>query len=226
MDFTYIPLGFDCSPASALESLKLRGFALPFDWVQTNPNIIMRCINDDFKLFHRNLVLNKNKTRVIDGYGIQYPHDYPKIDDSEKDCEEKDKHDDDVNYGGDQPIIDNYNDYTEKVLVKYKRRIDRFINLLQNETKPIILLVRLPYAEAIKIKDFFEKKYNKTNIVVVVATKEMSNPSTPFIVCCDPEKNNVWNDAAIWNAAIEKGKRLYQENINNYGYKRRSWKLF
>lgn len=226
MDFTYIPLGFDCSPASALDTLNLRKFALPFDWVQTNPSIIMRCINDDFKLFHRNLVLNKNKTRVIDGYGIQYPHDYPKIDDNEKNGEDKDKHDDDMNYGGDQPIIDNYNDYTEEILVKYKRRIDRFINLLQNETKPIILLTRLQSTEAIKVKDFFEKKYNKINIIVIVATKERGNSLTPFIVCCDPEKNNLWNEAAIWNEAIEKGKQIYQENINNYGSRRRSWKLF
>ena len=44
MDIHFITMGFDCSPASVLRNLNLRGFALPFDWVVSNINSLNKCI--------------------------------------------------------------------------------------------------------------------------------------------------------------------------------------
>jgi hypothetical protein len=77
MSFNYLTIGSGCSPAAALRDLNLREFALPFDWVVSNINTIQKCIETNFEYFHKNLVLNNNKTRLIDYYGFEFPHDYP-----------------------------------------------------------------------------------------------------------------------------------------------------
>ena len=80
----YIALGSDCSPAAALRNLNLREEAMPFDWCQTSVPQILDCIHDNFSNFHKNLKFNNTKTRVIDSYGIEFPHDYPFIDNEYK----------------------------------------------------------------------------------------------------------------------------------------------
>jgi hypothetical protein len=77
MSINYLTLGNDCSPAGALKNLNLREFALPFDWVVSNVSILNNCFEDNFFKFHKNLKFNVSKTRVIDEYGFQFPHDYP-----------------------------------------------------------------------------------------------------------------------------------------------------
>ena len=77
MSFNYLSIGYDCSPAAALKGLKLREYALPFDWVVSNVNSLELCFSSDFNFFHKNLIFNNNKTRLIDSYGFQFPHDYP-----------------------------------------------------------------------------------------------------------------------------------------------------
>ena len=132
MSYNYLTIGFDCSPAAALRELNLREFALPFDWVVSNINVLQMCFETNFKYFHKNLKLNYNKTRLIDYYGFQFPHDYPfdsnNIDDSKIGegifGEELDKQ-----------IIDNWSEYHEMVLEKYKRRIERFYNYLGSAIK-------------------------------------------------------------------------------------------
>lgn len=43
----YIPIGTDCHPAGNLNSLKLRKFSLPFDWLFiTEPNKIFEYLNN------------------------------------------------------------------------------------------------------------------------------------------------------------------------------------
>jgi len=75
-EYNYIPLGFDCSPAAALRGLNLREFALPFDWVKLKVDILIRCLKDDFRYYHKNLKFNYNKKMLIDHYGFQFIHDY------------------------------------------------------------------------------------------------------------------------------------------------------
>ena len=67
-EYNYISLGFDCSPAAALRGLNLREFALPFDWVRMKVDILIRCLKDDFKNFHKNLKFNYNKKMLVDHY--------------------------------------------------------------------------------------------------------------------------------------------------------------
>ena len=77
MTFNYVTIGYDCSPAAALRGLHLREFALPFDWVESNINVLQMCFETKFKDFHKNVTFNYNKKRLIDHYGFQFPHDYP-----------------------------------------------------------------------------------------------------------------------------------------------------
>ena len=127
MEYNYIPMGFDCSPAAALKCIGIRKMSLPFDWVQSTPELIIACIKDNFKQFHQNIRLKNGGTRVVDTYGFQYPHDYP-TNGGENDGSEKE-------------LVDNYGEYTESVLAKYARRIERLRGLL-TDNKPIIILMR------------------------------------------------------------------------------------
>lgn len=72
MNFNYLTIGYDCSPAAALRGLHLREFALPFDWVVSNVNILQMCFETKFKDFHKSLTFNYNKTRLIDHYGFNF----------------------------------------------------------------------------------------------------------------------------------------------------------
>jgi len=76
MEFEYVPLGNSCSPAAAVQTLEIRKFALPFDWVMSTYNGICQCINEDFKNFHKHLRVESNKSRIVDYYNISFPHDY------------------------------------------------------------------------------------------------------------------------------------------------------
>ena len=73
----FLTMGYDCSPAAVLINLNLRPHALPFDWTQCNIESIHKCFADDFAKFHTNLRFNHMQSRMIDVYGIQFPHDYP-----------------------------------------------------------------------------------------------------------------------------------------------------
>lgn len=199
----YVSLGFDCSPASALRNLNLRDFALPFDWVESNYahyEIILNCITDDFRKFHKNIKLTRDSKRIIDAYGIQYPHDYPNTENIYSKDEEDHLYDE-------KQIVPNYADYTPKVLEKYARRIERFREIFTGNI-PIIVLYRGVYMNAQILKTRLESIYNRSDIVFVVATHEQIY-NDEKIICCNPEKNGGWNEAAIWLEAIELAKTRF-----------------
>ena len=75
MSYHYITVGGDCSPAAALRNLQLREFALPFDWIVSTVSMLEHCFRTKFDLFHRYVALDVTKTRVIDPFGSQFPHD-------------------------------------------------------------------------------------------------------------------------------------------------------
>ena len=121
--YNFLTIGSDCSPAAALRDLNLREFALPFDWIQINITRLEKCLQDNFINFHQDLTLNKNKTRLIDGYGFEYPHDYPltnitniHIDNIGEGVYSENIH---------NKIITNWMDYYNTVKEKYNRRIER-----------------------------------------------------------------------------------------------------
>ena len=136
MSFNYLTIGYDCSPASALKDLNLREFALPFDWVVSNIKSLQKCFETNFVDFHKKLVFNYNKTRLIDYYGFQFPHDYPLNN-------MVDIKNDNIGEGifGEERgcfIIDNWINYYDDVLAKYNRRIERFKNIVWDK-QPIIV---------------------------------------------------------------------------------------
>ena len=192
--FNFITIGYDCSPASALRGLNMRQFALPFDWVESNITSLEKCFHTHFTFFHTKLRLNKKRTRLIDYHGFQFPHDYPTI-----------KHtvpDDEDNFYNENIIVNNWSDFYKENLEKYKRRIERFNNIL-NDDKPIIILCRYPNSHVIFLRKLFIKYYNKKNLIFV-----NSNPDKMFIkiddtyiLSCNTDINT-WNEATIWEENI------------------------
>ena len=110
--FTVISLGEDCRSSDAARDIGIRQFALPFDWVVSRTPAIIECFDDDFERFHKNLHFNFRNTRVVDEYGIEFPHDYPfKSDPTNRaDIIAEDLH---------SQIVDNLEDYKPAVIEKY-----------------------------------------------------------------------------------------------------------
>jgi hypothetical protein len=125
----------------------------------------------------------------------------------------------------DSIICNDWENYIESVSLKYQRRIDRFRKVLADKT-PIIALIRNYIICAREIKTLLEMKYNRQNIIFVVATKETYCPY-PDIIICNPEKNGTWNDSTIWLEAIQKATKLFSNNSNlTLTTSRRNWKMF
>jgi hypothetical protein len=195
--YNFLTLGAECSPAAALRSLDLREFALPFDWVVVNINGLEMCFRDNFQNFHKKLYFNDKKTRLIDYYGFEYPHDYPFTDISNNDSvgegvfgEENGK-----------TITDNWNNYYDVVKEKYDRRIERFLNIV-NDTKPIIVLCRHQIDSVIKLQELFKIYFKKTNILFI--NSSFQSFETPTIKNVYTERNGIWNDTVLWKEAIDK----------------------
>ena len=146
----------------------------------------MTCISDNFQKFHKDIQImdTEHGERAIDAYGIQYPHDYPTIDSSSN------------------SIVSNYTDYTQHVLEKYQRRIERFREIFSSKEKIIILYRGHPMAAA-EMKQFLESMYKQINVIFVVATKYNINMKNKGIFVCDPEINGNWNETTIWSNAIK-----------------------
>jgi hypothetical protein len=193
--YNFMTLGHDCTTASALKCMGLRKFALPFDWVVLSMAAIERCFQEDFKFFHENLRLNETKTRVIDEYGIAYPHDYPQRANTQSEHIGEGLFGEQVG----ETIVDNWEDYREMVKEKYNRRIERFRNIVK-DPKPIILLCRYYPEDVLKIQTFFIKYYNKSNIFFINSYSEEFSFNMRNI---NPEKNGLWNEAAIWKEAVQ-----------------------
>ena len=203
-------LGSECSPAAALRTLNIRAEALPFDWVESNLNKIMNCINDNFNNYHRNLQFNNKKTRLIDSYGIEFPHDYP-FNTPDYPFNTPNFSIDTIGEGafGEEPqksIVENWSQFHSIALEKYKRRIERFYSYLQSEDPIIFACRNYSVKDVKKFGVFLANKFNKQNIYFVIASRESFQGL--HIVTCNTEKNGVWNDASIWLEGINKIKEI------------------
>jgi hypothetical protein len=198
-------LGYDCSPAAALRNLNIRDEALPFDWVQSNLQSIINCIEDNFDKYHKNLYFNSFGTRLIDSYGFQFPHDYPF--NNNDDNIDKSKLGEGI-FGEElgKQIINKWGDYHLLVLEKYKRRIERFYTYLNSET-PLIFLCR-GYAlnNVNQYGSYLTNKFKKNNIYFVISSNEKFKSNN--IITCDTEKNGIWNESSIWLEAINEIKTM------------------
>ena len=194
----YLTVGYDCSPAAALRNLGIREVALPFDWVQSNIHSISRCFEDNFDKYHTNLQMNYTKTRLIDYYGFQFPHDYP--------FNNTDTVETDVGEGvfGEEKcsfIKENWHDYYTIVKEKYNRRIERFRTII-NDLTPIIVLCRYNTPDVFELQKLFLKHYRRDNIYFVNSTLEKFENNK--IINIYTEQNGEWNDATIWKIGIDK----------------------
>ena len=174
----------------------LRMYSLPFDWIVSDMSKLVECVSEDFINFHRNLRLNYSKTRVIDYYGFEYPHDYPNT-------EVVDLENIGNGLFGEKVINDNWEDYIDLNIEKYNRRIKRFIDILNSENN-LIVLYRGQISNIEKFKKIAKSKFNKENIKYIVATKEIYE--TNEIISCDPEIGGDWNNTSVWEEAMRKIK--------------------
>ena len=197
MSFNYLTIGYDCSPAAALKGLDLREFALPFDWVVSNIKVLQKCFENNFEDFHKNLTFNFNKTRLVDHYGFQFPHDYP--------LTNMTNFENNVGEGvfGEERgkfISKNWFHYYQAVLDKYNRRVERFKNII-NDTKPIIVLCRYNTKDVLELQELFIKYFKNNNIYFVNSCNELfENDNIKNIYT---EKDNKWNDINIWKEGID-----------------------
>lgn len=186
----YLTLGYDCSTATTLRNLELRKYALPFDWVVSSRDALTKCINDDFKSYHKDLKLHTSKNKLVDSYGFEFPHDYPTITSS---------YTEDIEIYNEDNIVDNWIEYHPVVLDKYNRRIERFLEIV-NCKKPIITLYRGRVDDAIFLKELLINKYDINIIKFVVATLEKTSNSDVFV--CNPESQGDWNNIEIWKNTL------------------------
>jgi hypothetical protein len=202
----YITIGYDCSPAAALRNMNLRKFALPFDWVQSNIQSIEACFRDDFARYHTELKFNSKKTRLIDVYGFEFPHDYPLLSTDElKGPASQDiiSPSDALGEGAyeEKPIAENWLNFYNIVKEKYDRRIERFRTFMKDPA-PIIVLSRYHQKEDIfRLKELFAKYYNKTNIRFINSSNKVFE--NDFMVNIHTEQNGEWNETSIWQSAID-----------------------
>ena len=197
MVINYLTLGYDCSPAAVLRNLNIRKFALPFDWVVSDVNILEKCFEDNFSKFHKNLKFNYNKTRLIDEYGFQFPHDYPLNNMTNI-------NNNNVGEGifGEEKnnfITDNWINYYDVVLEKYNRRIERF-KIIVNDINPIIVLCRYNTKQVFKLQEIFLKYFNKQNVYLLNSSNQVFENSK--IKNIYTEKNGEWNNTNIWKQGL------------------------
>ena len=201
--YQFVSIGYDCSTAAALRGLGLRTAAMPFDWVESNVDALEKCIGDRFAQYHKGLRLNENKTRVIDSYGFQFPHDYPRVD-SQLDisgCYDE----------SGKEIVENWMDYYDDVQAKYDRRINRFVAVLL-DPRPIIVLCRYHPTDVLRIQRLFTNAFHKKNIYFVNAYPSMYE--TPYVLNINPDVHT-WNDGEIWKQGIQ---RMLQKMTARKGY--------
>jgi len=169
--YNFITIGYDCSPAGALRNANLRTAALPFDWIVSSIKSLDRCFNDNFSGFHTDLKYNTWKTRLIDKYGFEYPHDYPVclLDNNvivDISCNSEKVGEDFFRETVNTIIVPDWINYYDTIKEKYARRIQRFLDIVNNPL-PIIILCRYNVNDVKLLKQLFSKYYNKHNIVFI-----------------------------------------------------------
>ena len=199
----YITIGYDCSPASVLRNLELREHALPFDWVVSNIESLKMCFRERFHRYHTDLKYNANRSRLIDVYGFQFPHDYPHINIADgSPCKFTEVGEGDIVEEKTQCITPQWPKYYNEVKAKYDRRIERFLGIMA-DPKPIIVLCRYPTSTVKQLKVMFALYFHKTNVFFVNSTTEPNDPSFPWIYNCYTEATGEWNRAEIWKMGID-----------------------
>ncbi|MBA42492.1 MAG: hypothetical protein CMF62_00595 [Magnetococcales bacterium] len=114
----FVSLGFSCHTSYHLKKYGLKKESYPFDWIFSNPEIIIDCLQNDFLEF-----LNKDNYESIEPYGTLT-----------KVCKHKKYH----------PIMFMHHDPTNKEDYEYfKRCVTRFRNMLKSDKKKIFIITQI-----------------------------------------------------------------------------------
>jgi hypothetical protein len=149
----FIPIGADCSPARILKTKGLRVFAFPFDWIVCPIYTIYKLLSNNFKGFMEDIIILEKDNRILFNendenmelivsntkiypvidiqYDILFPHDF---------------------YNNDKNTIINIKN-------KYKRRIDRLMQILNNSNNEVFFV----YSDLV-LNEWQKSKYNQCNI--------------------------------------------------------------
>ena len=229
--FSPIPLGYDCSAASALRDIGLRQEAYPFDWVQSRAEIVRQCILDGFARYHKEVRLMEHGRRVIDAYGVEYPHDYPvrvveeaeaeaveaeakEVEHRVREVGEAGKEEDMYMEEMGRPIVAEWQTYCNTVQEKYQRRIQRFLAVMACRDKPIIFFTRYRDADARELLRWLRGHYQREDMYLVNTDHPtyLTRPEGVVEEGCVTmwtERNGIWNESVIWQEGIDAILRKY-----------------
>jgi hypothetical protein len=228
---SYVSIGYDCSAAGALRALGLRHEAYPFDWIQSHSGGIRQCLTERFARFHTEVRLMEHGRRVIDAYGFEFPHDYPVRDKegehnkeehdkgqhSNQDIQEEKKEEKVVHQMGEaghdenmymevlgKPIVPEWSAYLDVVREKYGRRIRRFLAVMENREKPVVVLSRYYDREARELVVWLRTHYEREDIYMVNTWPEESTLAVKGCITVYAERNGIWNEPAVWREGLER----------------------
>lgn len=157
----YISLGENCSSAWYLKQLGLKTVSNPFDWVFSSPDIILDCVNDNFKRYLDKSLIVPAQDNLSAGHAIYhrdfFNHRNPL------------KSDEDYQY--------------------YQRCCERFLASLTSQVTPcyLITLINEPTKRRQWAQGFtphFPMPINQSlsSISTLITTLQHKNPSARFIV--------------------------------------------
>ena len=208
--YYFISLGYECSAAGGLRELGLRQEAYPFDWVESTQPAIRQCLMERFARFHKEVRLMDHERRVIDAYGIQYPHDYPV-----RSKEEKEKWVEEVGLVGEfgrdvmymeeigRPIVPEWSTYLDVVQEKYKRRIHRFLSAMEDRARPVIFFGRYHDEDARDFLRWLRTHYQREDFYMVNTGQPVSGKAVEGCITVNTERNGIWNETAVWREGLE-----------------------
>jgi len=187
-----IPLGSTCSIAYQLRSLGLRNYAYPFDWVRINNlSLVTKLIETNFEDFldQNEFKLNKiSKEFDVNGNMLSYIYE-------NKFC--KFYHDFEADI-----TEDTFNDFSKK----YKRRIDRLINIIKTSEKLLFVREEIGNLSQNKINKFMNvirkinPNLNFSLKIIVNNRKYVAFSSGNVEIIYSDKKVNNWRRPEIdWN---------------------------
>jgi len=200
MEYNYLSLGKDCSPAKVLKALQLKTETMPFDWLESPPASILQCLKDNFRRFHQTVAINEQGNMICDEYGFRFPHDYPSQRTTSytmiNNC-----------FARLYQVDPNFEPHVPHVTEKYQRRIERFRSMMADTNIPIIVLCRASINDVLYFNHYIRQIYGRA-LLYVVSSKETS--TYPFIITVDTEQHEKWNDPLLWQEGIARAQQIYE----------------
>lgn len=141
----FISLGARCGTATSLSDLRYRKKAYPLDWLVTPFDGLCQALEDDFAHFLSGC--HREDQGIIDFYGFQFYHDFPK----------------------EGP----FEDAMSAVMKKYQRRIKRFQEVCLGANKVIFIRAEeVSQQKAIILRDLLIRKYPALDFILIAITSE------------------------------------------------------